>query len=219
MAIKIFACACIALLGATFAGAQTSALRDYSLVYQGNRTNWTGNSGDFRVSTGAVGVKVGEIPTQGVGVTWAFSTFAPFSLTFRGTDGESETKFFNDANFGFGFGLRGGIAYAVEVEDNIIVVPGAGWNITYSNYSFRFPGGATSFTEFSNGPFLSVDAAVMLVEQLWLRAGISLAYEPFHSKPTSNSGSDEDYRYGLVSRFSAGVRVPFQLGQLLSRRF
>lgn len=203
---------------AAAAGAQTGTLWDYSLVYQGNRTNWI-STDNFRISTGAVGLKASQIPSEGFGFTWAFSTFAPFSLTFTDSDGERDTKFFNNARLGVGLGLRGGIAYAYEVEENLIVVPGLGWNWTYSNYTFNFPGGAPSFTESTTGPFASVDAALMLVEQFWLRAGITVGYEPFHSESTSNSSSDEDYRYGLVARFSAGVRVPLQVGHVFSALF
>ncbi len=105
-----------------------------------------------------------------------------------------------------------------SITDPNQVVPGIGWNFTYSNYSFNFPGGAASFTESSMGPFASVDVALRLAEQFQVRAGLAVAYEPFHSERTSNSGADEDYQNGLVARLSAGIRVPFQLGQLFSGR-
>lgn len=201
-------------------GAQTGALYDYSLVYQGNRTNWIGSGDDvFNISTGAVGIKVGQIPSDGFGFTWAFSTLAPFSLTFIDVDGSRETKLFNEARFGFGIGLRGGVAYALRPVDSVAVVPALGWNFTYSNYAFNFPGGSQSYTESTTGPFVSVDTALRLVDQFWLRAGIAVAYEPFYSERTSTSGANEDYRNGIVARFSAGVRIPFQLTQLFRGRF
>lgn len=187
----------------------SAQLYDYSIIGQTTNDYWDGQGdSEFNVKTASTGFQMGRMQEEGFGTEWGATVLLPLSLTFDSSSGSS-TSTLEDANFGAGIGFRYGVGYGISPIERLVVTPGLAYQAMYIRYSFDFPGGASEYYELTHGPAAVGQVAYAITPRLWVQGGLMLAFSPFHFNGISTSGSDEDMRFGLVTRGWLGVRVPF----------